>query len=262
MKIAVIGCGVMGSAFARHFARKHQVVLFDKQMKHVEELATECGGIAAKSLEDAAVEADVIFLGVKPHDLPLVGKALSGVMTPNKILLSILAGTSLNELHRHIGVGHLVRIMPNLALTCGQGVVGMVDDGKLSPEVKKTTDTLLEGLGLTAWMPESKLEALTALSASGIGFIFLIMEAMMEGGICMGFTSSESKEFVLKTMEGAIAMVRQSGKHPAELKLNISSPAGMTIMGLKELEDRGVRSGIINAILAAYHRGQTLLKPL
>jgi pyrroline-5-carboxylate reductase len=256
MKIAVIGCGVMGGAFARHFAKKHQVILFDRTLAQAQNLAKECRGVVAENIADAAAQADSILLGVKPKDLSGVAQVLSGALAKDKLVISMLAGVSLSVLKTHFPHSKLLRVMPNLALTCGQGVVGMVDEGQLSKEMMKEIDDLLDGMGLNAWMPEAKLEALTALAASGIGFVFLMIEAMMEGGIAMGFTSQESKDFVLKTMEGAVSLVRQTGKHPAELKLNISSPGGTTIAGLIEMENRGVRSGIINALLTSYNKAK------
>ncbi|MBY0529830.1 MAG: pyrroline-5-carboxylate reductase [Rhabdochlamydiaceae bacterium] len=254
MKIAVIGCGVMGGAFARHFAKKHPVILYDRSFEQTQNLAAECQGVVAESIEEAAKQADIILLGIKPKDLLGVAEALSEPLVKDKLVISMLAGVPLSALKTHFPHSKLLRVMPNLALTCGQGVVGMVDQGQLSKEIMRQIDELFDGMGLNAWMPESKLEALTALAASGIGFVFLMLEAMMEGGISMGFTSQESKDFVLKTMEGAVALVRETGKHPAELKLNISSPGGTTIAGLIEMENRGVRSGIINALLTAYHK--------
>lgn len=259
MKIAVIGCGIMGTAFARHFAKKGQVVLSDRDKKRAETLAHELRCASQEKLTDAVHGADVILLAVKPKDLPSVAKAIASTLSDNTILISILAGIPLSHLKKHFSRASLLRIMPNLALTCNEGVIGMVDDGHLPERVKKTAETLFEGMGLLAWLPENKVEALTALTASGIGMIFLMIEAMVEGGIFMGFSAQESKEFVLKAIEGAVAMLNKTGQHPAELKLNISSPGGTTIAGLKEMEDRGVRSGIINALLASHHRGLQML---
>ncbi len=260
MKIAIIGCGIMGTAFARQFAKKKELILCDQDKKRAKELSVELNCRFEERLTDAVQDADGILLAVKPKDLPSLAKTISPAL--GKFVISILAGIPLSILKKFFPLTSLLRIMPNLALTCGEGVIGLVDDGHLSESMKKKAEALFEGMGLLAWLPENQVEALTALTASGIGLIFLMIEAMIEGGILMGFNALESKELVIKAIEGAIALLRKTGQHPAELKWNISSPAGTTIAGLKEMEDRGVRSGIINALLASHQRGVQMLNDL
>jgi pyrroline-5-carboxylate reductase len=260
MKIAIMGCGIMGSAFARHWAKEYSVILCDPNREMAETLAKEIGGTFHEKLEDAAREADVILLAVKPKDLPSVAGVIGPLLTPDHLLISILAGTSVATLKRYFPTGLIVRTMPNLGLTRHSGVIGIVNDEALSLEARKKVDMLLEGMGLKLGLSENKIEALTALSGSGIGFMFVIIEAMIDGGVHLGFTSTESTEIVLKTMEGAIALMRGSGKHPAELKLQISSPGGTTIAGLRAMEEAGVRSGIFRTLVACYDRALEMRK--
>lgn len=257
MKILVIGCGVMGGALAKHFALHHEVFLYDRQREKSEKLAQEIGAQVAEDLSAAAKEAEAVLLAVKPKDLSGAAKTISSVT--KGILISVLAGTSLATLKKHFSSASVVRLMPNLALTCGAGVLGLTEDPALSESVKKTTAGLLKGLGLVIWLPESKIEALTALASSGIAFVLVMIEAMIEAGILMGFTAVEAEELVLKTLEGSVALLRASNKHPAELKWDIASPGGTTIAGIKEMEEKGVRAGIAAAMLAAYRRNQVLL---
>jgi len=260
MKVAVVGCGVMGSAFARHFAKKHSVLLHDRDPMKAQSLAKEIGTAFEENLTNCLQHADVILLAIKPKDLSSIAKAASSSLSDNKILISILAGTPIALLRKHFPTGAIVRSMPNLALAYGQGVVGLAESAHLSLETKRIVDSLLEGIGLVAWMPEDKIEALTALSGSGIGFVLVMIEAMMDGGVYLGFTAQEAREFVLKTMEGAIALMKESGKHPAELKLNIASPGGTTIAGLKVLEEKGVRPGIVHALVACHEKAINMQK--
>jgi pyrroline-5-carboxylate reductase len=260
MKIAVIGCGVMGSAFARHFAKAHSVLLSDHNPLKSQWLANEIGASFQENLSDAVQGADVILLAIKPKDLPSVAKTTADFFTKDKILMSILAGTPLALLRKNFISASIVRTMPNLALLYGQGVMGIVEDGHLSLQVRQTVEFLLEGIGLIAWMSEEKIDALTALSGSGIGFILVMIEAMIDGGVHLGFTAEESREFVLKTMEGTVALMRGSGKPPAELKSQIASPGGTTIAGLKVLEEEGVHSGIVHALVACYEKALSMAK--
>lgn len=258
MKVAIIGCGVMGAAFANHFAKEHTVFLCDQEKRKRERLAEEMGGKAVEKMTEAVKEADLVVLAVKPKDMVTVAKETRAQFSEEKLLMSILAGTS-HALLRENFSATVLRLMPNLALTCGQGVIGLVDDEGLSEETKKSAEQLLSGLGLLAWLPESKIEALTALTGSGPAFIFVIIEALIEGGISMGFTAKEAREFTLKTIEGATSLLRATGKHPAELKWNVASPAGTTIAGLNEMEASGVRSGIIQTLHATYLRAKEIL---
>jgi pyrroline-5-carboxylate reductase len=120
-------------------------------------------------------------------------------------------------------------------------------------------DGLLAGLGLNVWLNEKKIEALSALSGSGIGFVFVMMEAMLEGGILLGLTALESREVVLQTFLGAVALMAETGKHPAELKLQVCSPGGTTISGLKAMEEAGVRAGILATLVACYEKASKLI---
>ncbi len=260
MKVAIIGCGVMGSAFAKHFAKKHSVLLHDHDKLKTQALAKEIGAVYEENLNPCIEKADVVLLAIKPKDLASFAKAASDALTEKKILISILAGTPLAVLRRNFPTGVLVRSMPNLALAYGQGVVGLAENTHISPQIKQGVDSLLEGIGLVAWMSEEKIEALTALSGSGIGFVLVMIEAMIDGGVHLGFTAQEAREFVLKTMEGAVALMKETGKHPAELKLNIASPGGTTIAGLKVLEEDGVRSGIVHALVACHEKALNMLE--
>jgi pyrroline-5-carboxylate reductase len=262
MKVAVLGCGVMGMAFARHFAKKHPVILCDRDQAKTKAFAKEIGAVFQEKMDVAVREADVVLLAVKPKDLAEIAHATATAFAKEKILISILAGVPIAHLKKSFPSATIVRTMPNLALVSGQGVIGLAEDKHLTVPVKTTVDSLLEGVGLSAWMPEDKLEALTAISGSGIGFVLVMIEAMIDGGVHLGFTSQDAREFVLKTIEGTVALMRESGKHPAELKLNISSPGGTTIAGLKVMEEKGVRSGIIHTLIASYEKAIQMMKNL
>lgn len=261
MKIAVIGCGVMGTAFARHLAKKNSIILCDRSHEKAAALAKELGCSYRETPAEAAEAADCVFLAIKPKDLVAIAQEIATAVE-NKILISILAGTPLDALKRYFPRAVSVRTMPNMGFICGEGVMGLVDEVGLSLKTKEIVDSLFEGIGLKLWMNESKIEAITALSGSGIGFIFVMIEAMIDGGVHLGFSSEEAREIVLKTMEGAIALMRESGKHPAELKLQIASPGGTTIAGLKVMEETGVRSGIIKTLTACYEKALSMRKGL
>ena len=256
MKIAIIGCGVMGSAFARHFAKKHPVILCDHTFEKAQQLALELGGEAVKTPTEAVRNSEVIVLAIKPKNLPEFARESEKSFNPDHLLISILAGTSVERLKKFINRPLIIRAMPNLALTCGKGVIGFVKTNEVTSEVREKIDELLGGLGSLPWMSEEKLEALSALAGSGPAFIFLLIEALMDGGVYLGFSGQEARDFVLQTVEGAVALLKETGKHPAELKGKITSPGGTTIAGLKVLEETGVRGVLMNTLIATFEKAK------
>jgi len=262
MKIAVIGCGVMGKAFAKHFARHHTVILCDRDRKVAETLAREIGAIFQEKPAAAIRQADVVLLAIKPKDLGSFAKEGASAFKKDKILISILTGASLKVLKGKFPKATVVRTMPNLALACGEGVIGLVEEKSYTKAFREKIESLFAGMGLLAWMSEEKIEPLIAISGSGIGFVLVIIEAMIDGGVHLGFSATDARAFVLKTLEGAVALMKESGKHPAELKLRISSPGGTTMAGLKVMEEQGVRAGILKTLIASYEKGLQMMKSL
>lgn len=247
----------MGSAFARFLAKNHQVFLCGKDPEKLKSLSKEIGAPSVTT-EEGSKKADVIILAFKPKDLKKAALEFSKHVTEGKIILSILSGADTSVLQSLFPKAHIVRTMPNLALTCGEGIIGVSDN--LPPDVRTKVDELLEGMGLVYFLPEAKMEAFTALCGSSPAFIFVILEAMMEGGVALGFSFKDSTELVIKAFEGAIALLKATGSHPAELKMQISSPGGTTIAGLNEMELQGVRSGLIKTLFACYHRSVEMSK--
>ncbi len=238
MKIVVIGPGSMGSAFAEHFAKAHDVVLCKRHDKKA----------------DAIKGREIVLLAVKPKELGTISKEIGASLTKEQILISMLAGVTLDTLRTHFPHVTLLRIMPNLALVCNEAVIGIVEDHSLSPQQKEKINTLFKGLGLLPWVPESKINAISALAGSGPAFIYLIIEAMIEAGIYMGLTADEAKEFTLQMIKGSVELLKFSGKTPAEVTYRIASPGGTTIYGIKKMEEEGVRGGIINGLVETYKR--------
>lgn len=258
MKIAVIGCGVMGSAFARHFARSNPLVLCDSNYDKAESLAKELKAEAKEDVRDAVKNAELIFLAVKPADLSEMGKALKGKIKKEQLVISILAGTPLSLLRAAFPESSILRMMPNLAIMHGEGAIGLVQDPSINAAWKKKIESLFHGLGLLHWLSEDKIDAFTALVGSGPAFIFVLVDAMIDSGVLLGFSHQEAREFALKTLQGSITLLEETGKTPSELKWQIASPKGTTIAGIKALEHSGFKSAIIGAFEAAYERAKKM----
>lgn len=258
MKVAIIGCGEMGSGFARHFSKDHSVILCDIGYERSAALAKELGAEVYARHADAVQKAELVILAVKPKDLQSVAKAISREMGAQKTIVSVLAGVSLAVLKHYFPSAAVVRMMPNLAMTCGKGVIGLVDDPSLSETVRNCMINLFQDLGLLVWLAEEKLNGLTALTGSGPAFLFVLIEAMIDSGILLGFGAQQSKELILEVLEGSVAILRKTNLHPGELKWKVASPEGTTISGLHSLEKSGLRAGIMEAFMAAYERAKQM----
>jgi len=250
MKICVIGSGNMGGAFTRLLSKQHEVVVCDQGSGRGEALAKELKITYKKEIQEAIEEAEVIILAVKPKDLCSL-PSLS--FKSDQVIVSLLSGITIAALKNAFLIEKVVRLMPNTALVVGQGVLGFsVDD--LAIEMKNLMESLFSSFGLILWIQETQIEAFAALAASSPAFIFVLLESMIDSGIQMGFGVKESKEIVLKVLEGCVALLREEEKSLNDLKWQISSPGGTTIEGLKVLEERGFRAGIWNAIEATYEK--------
>ncbi|MFQ5729224.1 MAG: pyrroline-5-carboxylate reductase [Waddliaceae bacterium] len=260
MKISIIGCGKMGGGIANCLAKDHKLALFDHHQEVTKNLAKKLGAKCCSNAAEAVSHRELIILAVKPRDLDDVAKLIHHEIYKEQLLVSILAGVTTYALQEYFSEIPILRMMPNLALLYGQGVIGLVDDDNLSPEMKQKAQAVFRSMGHLHWIPEKQADALTALTGSGPAFLFVLLESIVDAGIAMGFSSSKAKELALQLFSGVTATVQGSEKHPAELKWEVASPGGTTIAGLKTLEDHAVRSGIINAFLAARQRAKEISK--
>lgn len=259
MKIAIIGCGVIGSALSRHFAHKHQVLLCDHSFEKSRSLAQEIGAEAYEKAQEAIELAEMVVLAFKPKDLAAFAAETAGTFKEH-MLVSVLAGTSVSLLKQLFPLPYIVRAMPNLPLICGEGVIGFVETAEITAKRKKRVEEVFQGLGLLCWLSEEHLEALSAIAGSGPAFVFVIVEAMIASGVKLGFTPQEARDFVLKTMEGSVALLKATGKSPAELTKQVASPGGTTMAGLKILEERDIRGTLMETYQATFLRARELHK--
>lgn len=257
MKIAVIGCGVIGSALARHFADENQVFLVDHTYKKSLALAQELGCVACETAEEAAAKAEMVVLAFKPKDLAAFVADAAQAFKHAPIVVSVLAGTSVALLKRHFPACLIVRIMPNLPMICGEGVIGFVQTPQIIAERRKIIDEAFEGLGLLHWISEDQLETLSAVAGSGPAFSLVMLQAMIDSAIMLGFTPEEAQEYVLKTMEGTIALFKLAG-NSEDLINQIASPGGTTRAGLNVLAEKEISQIVKDTYQATFNRAKEL----
>lgn len=252
MKISIIGCGVIGSAFAKYLAKSHTVTLYDLNPDKSKSLASEISAEIANNPEEALRQAEVIVLAIKPQTLIDAAHGLGPLLKKHHLLISVLMGTSLENLQEFFQEPTIFRVMPNLSIRHQKGVLGIVSHPEMSLQHKQLLEDLFEGMGLIHWTKEEKIDALTALTASSPAYFFIIIESMIDAAVYLGFTAQDARKLVIQTFEGALDTLKESNKSTTELKWEVTSPGGNSIGGIVELERQGLRSVIIQTVLAGF----------
>lgn len=255
MRVGVIGCGVMGSAIARRLAAGGtELALLDHNKEKAKALAEELGG---KFLDNLA-DPDLLFIAVKPKDFPSLAESLT--LKKGMLVISIMAGISLETLKRGLPSAKVVRAMPNLALLSGESMTTLVEDPSLDKNKQKEVETLFGMMGKYLWIKEEEIDAATALAGSGPAFILGVIEGMVEAGISMGLRADVSLQLAMQTCLGSVALLEATNENPQSLRWMISSPGGTTIAGLGVFEELGVRFGMTKTILAAFEKAKRMEK--
>ncbi len=204
----------------------------------------------------------VVFLAVKPQQMGKLLGELRAEVSPQKLVVSIAAGVRLSVLAEGLGgEARLVRVMPNTPCLVGKGASAYCLGGKAAAEDGKLVGQLLGAVGVAFQVEEHLLDAVTGLSGSGPAFVYLMIEALSDGGVRMGLSRAVATALAAQTLRGAAEMVLATGEHPGVLKDRVTSPGGTTIAGLAALESGGVRAALIDAVRAATERSIALGRP-
>ncbi len=207
---------------------------------------------------DVAEAATVLLLCVKPNEIASVLAPLQPMLR-GKLLISIAAGVTLARLQEAAGPeAKVIRVMPNTPSLVHKGAAAFADGENTTAEELHIAEKILLSIGTAFHVPEKLLDAVTGLSGSGPAFVYLMIEAMADGGVRMGLPRELALQLAAQTVSGAGEMVLQTGLHPAQLKDMVTSPGGTTIAGIAALESHGVRSGFLAAVEAATRRSKEL----
>jgi len=264
MKIGFIGVGRIGEALIRgvlaaNLTRSDRIFASDVDSDHLQMLHSELGINTSVSNIDTVDNAEVIVLAVKPQIISTVLQSINERITDEHLVISVAAGTLIRTIEEDLPAGaHLVRVMPNIACTLRQAMTAMCACSNATESDVKTARTIFGSVGRVVAVPESMMDAVTGLSGSGPAFVFQIIEALADGGGHEGLPRDIALELAAQTVLGAAAMVLVTGDHPGALKDMVTSPAGTTIRGLRALEERGVRAGMMAAVIAATRRSREL----
>ncbi|HEY5050965.1 MAG TPA: pyrroline-5-carboxylate reductase [Acidothermaceae bacterium] len=260
--IAVIGAGKMGEALVSGLlkagASPDDLIITERYEERASELSQRYG-VKSVSNADAAHQADTIVLAVKPQDMDTLLAELAPVVTPDRLIVTIAAGITTSAIERRLAAGvPVVRVMPNTPALVGEAMSAVAPGAHASAEHLDRAEALFRPVGRVVRLPESQLDAVTALSGSGPAYVFYLVEAMTDAGILLGLPRAVAHELIVQTVYGAAVMLRETGEHPVALREAVTSPAGTTISAIRELENHGVRAAFLAALEAARDRSREL----
>ncbi|MBM5825912.1 MAG: pyrroline-5-carboxylate reductase [Cyanobacteria bacterium M_surface_10_m2_119] len=217
---------------------------------------SEAHGLAVSTDAEAAWASPVVLLAVKPQQL----EAVAAAVPPKRggLLISVLAGVTLQRLQRLLPAWRCVRAVPNTPALVRQGLTGLAFAAEVSAAERDWVRQLFALVGEVAELPETQLDAFLALTSSGPAFIALVAEAMADGAVAAGLPRALAQHLAHRTLAGTAALLHEQELHPGMLKDMVSSPGGTTIAGLRHLERQGLRSALIEAVVAAAERSRQL----
>ncbi|MGD0154268.1 MAG: pyrroline-5-carboxylate reductase [Thermacetogeniaceae bacterium] len=235
------------------------VLLSDPHREAVAALATRLQVRIAGDNRQAAGEAEIVIVAVKPNQVKRVLEEIASLMTPDRLLISVAAGVSTIFLEANLPSGApVIRAMPNIPALVGEGMTGLSLGKHASPRDRDDAEQLFKAVGRVVTVPEANIDAVTGLSGSGPAFLAIILEALADGGVLMGLTRQVALELAVQTMLGTARVIQASGEHPAALKDRVSSPGGTTMAGLHVLEEGGLRGLLISAVAASAEKAAAL----
>ncbi len=267
MKIGFIGFGNMGSAIAlgisNSIVEPSDIVIYDKDSYKT---SNQKSFNVALSSSEVVEKSDVIFLCVKPKDLSDALAPIKNIFDQSKILISILAGVrveKISKIFEHGSKPKIVRVMPNTPALVGEGAIGIFFDTSLTTDEKETVNKLLSSVGKCVVVEDEDLmDAITGLSGSGPAYVFLVIQALADGGVKMGLSRETSLLLAAQTVFGSAKMLLENINkfHPEQLKDMVMSPKGTTVEGITVLEENRVRFAFIKAVEEATKKSKELSK--
>ena len=262
--VAFVGAGVMAESMIAGLLKRglvgpDRIVASHPRADRRKRLEDRFGIRAVEGNREVAAGADLVMLTVKPQVLGQVVKQLHGRLEPRQVVASVIAGASIDTLRRGLGHDAIVRVMPNTPAQIGEGMSVWTSTPDVDDRQRARVKAALGALGEELWVDEEKyVDMATALSGTGPTYVFLMMEALIDAGVHMGFPRRIAEQIVLQTVSGSVAFARDSGRHMAELRNMVTSPGGTSAEAIYQMEKGGLRTVFSRAVYAAYQRTQTL----
>jgi pyrroline-5-carboxylate reductase len=259
---AIIGAGVMGETLLSGLIRAGRPVadllVGEKRSERAGELH-EKYAVSVVSNVEATQRADVVALVVKPQDMGAVLDEIGPAIRPGQLIVSLAAGITTAFLESRLPDGvPVVRVMPNTPALVDEGMAAIAAGSHCDDEHLAIAESLLGSTGRVLRVPESQMDAVTAISGTGPAYVFFVVESMIEAGVHLGLPRATATELVVQTLVGSAKMLRETGTHPTVLREQVTSPGGTTAAALRELEIHKVRAAFLAAMEAARNRSAQL----
>jgi pyrroline-5-carboxylate reductase len=264
--VAFLGGGRMGEALISGLIRSggrtaDEIVVTARREERARELAERHGVSATLHNPDAVERAKALVLMVKPQDMETLLEQIADSVTSDHLVVSFAAGIRTSFVEKRLTeMVPVVRVMSNVAVLVDEAMSVVAAGQQAEDKHLAVAEELLGYVGRVLRLKETHLDAITATSGSGPAYFFLLAEAMIEACILLGLSRDVATELIIQTMLGSAKMLRDTGKHPVELREMVTSPGGTTIAAIRHLEEAGVRAAFLNAIDAARHRSAELAK--
>jgi len=258
--IATVGSGVMAEAMIAGLLRGElvtpdQIIASHPRPERRDQLRSEYGIRVVADNVDAVDAADIVLLGIKPQMLVRVGREIGPRLRRGQVVLSVLAGATTKALSATLGHDQVIRAMPNTPARLGKGVTVWYATPSTTDEQREQAAHLLGALGVQIEVDDEKMVAMaTAVSGTGPTYVFLVMEALIDAAVHLGFPRQVAHDLVVETLEGSTLFAKQSAMHPAELRNMVTSPGGTSAAALHELESGRLRTVLSEAVWAAFRR--------
>jgi pyrroline-5-carboxylate reductase len=266
MRVLVIGGGNMGLTYAEGMSKssllnRHKLMIFDKSPELIASLRKISHFDIFDKIEDCLPQADVVFIAVKPFHCDGLFAEMKPLVNDGQIIVSIMAGVTINKIQENLGIQKVIRAMPNLPAQVGKGVTSFTESEEVSRVELLMIRNLLDTTGESIKVEnEMFIDASTGISGSGPAYVFYFMQAMLEAALKMGFSKNDSKILVSQTFEGAVELFNQSDLSPDSWMKRVASKGGTTRAALDSMEDNNVKELIKEAAYAAFDRAVELGK--
>ena len=263
-ELGLIGVGNMGTALLKgvlssNTIDKEKTIIYDVREEVIKNCIQEFNVKAVSSNTELVQQVKFIIIAVKPQDIDSVLEEIGPKLSEDQILISIAAGVTLDYIKKFISknIG-LIRVMPNTPALVGEGASAIAHNKKITENDLKYVKKILNSVGKVVELEEKHIDAVTGLSGSGPAYVFVIIEALADGGVKMGLPRNIALKLASQTVLGSAKMVMETGMHPGELKDMVASPGGTTITALHEIEKGKLRATLISAVEAATLKSKSL----
>lgn len=264
LKVGFIGGGALAESVIKgirgNLVTSTNIFVCEVRKERCDELNKRYRINATTNADDFLDKVKLLILAVKPKDAEKTLSGLKGKVTLNTTILSVIAGLKMEVLEKYFPSNPVVRVMPNVALSVGEGMTAYYPNHEVLETDRELVKVFWSSIGRAVEIDEKLMDAVTGLSGSGPAYGFLMIDALADGGVASGLPKNIAIELAAQTLLGAAKMVLESGEHPDALRDKVTSPAGTTIEGVRILERGGVRSSLIEAVISATEKSKLLGK--